>query len=64
MENLTDLWATYQPLLGFIGVNGTYDFPTVPQRGVGEHEAVVTKWNPAARTWQPVSLAGGVPPKS
>jgi branched-chain amino acid transport system substrate-binding protein len=48
---------------GFIGVNGTYDFPTVPQRGVGEHEAVVTKWNPAAHTWQPVSLAGGVPPK-
>ena len=49
---------------GFIGVNGTYDFPAVPQRGVGEHEAVVTKWNPTARTWQPVSLAGGVPPKS
>lgn len=48
---------------GFIGVNGIYDFPTVPQRGVGEHEAVVTKWNPAARTWMPVSLAGGVPAK-
>ncbi len=48
---------------GFIGVNGTYDFPAVPQRGVGEHEAVVTKWNPAARTWTPVSLAGGVPTK-
>ncbi len=48
---------------GFVGVNGTYDFPTVPQRGVGEHEAVVTKWDPAARTWTPVSLAGGVPPK-
>jgi branched-chain amino acid transport system substrate-binding protein len=48
---------------GFIGVNGTYDFPTVPQRGVGEHEAVVTKWNPTARAWQPVSMSGGVPPK-
>jgi hypothetical protein len=30
---------------------------------VGEHEAVVTKWDAAAHTWKPVSLAGGVPPK-
>jgi branched-chain amino acid transport system substrate-binding protein len=46
---------------GFTGVNGTYDFTAVPQRGLDESDVVVTRWDKTARLWQPVSAARGVP---
>jgi branched-chain amino acid transport system substrate-binding protein len=46
---------------GFAGINGVYDFRKIPQRGVGETEAVVTRWNPAAKVWDVVSKPAGFP---
>ncbi len=48
-------------LKGFAGVNGTYDFPATPQRGIDESNVVVTLWNPAHKTWDIVSQPRGVP---
>ena len=41
------------------GVNGTYDFKRVPQRGLDEHNVVIIRWNEAKNTWIPASKAGG-----
>jgi branched-chain amino acid transport system substrate-binding protein len=43
------------------GVNGIYDFPRVPQRGLDENDAVVTRWEPAKKAWVIVSKPGGAP---
>jgi branched-chain amino acid transport system substrate-binding protein len=43
------------------GVNGTYDFKRVPQRGLDERNVVMIRWNEARSTWIPVSKPGGVP---
>lgn len=48
-------------LRGFAGVNGIYDFEKYPQRGLGAESAIVTRWSPAAKTWEVVSKATGVP---
>ena len=48
-------------LSGFAGINGIYDFTKVPQRGLSEDNAVVTRWMPARKTWEIVSRPGGVP---
>ena len=45
------------------GVNGVYDFTKVPQRGLDENDAVVTRWQPDAKTWRIISLPGGAPLK-
>jgi branched-chain amino acid transport system substrate-binding protein len=48
-------------LKGFAGVNGVYDFPRSPQRGLDAQNAVVTRWNPSRQTWDLVSKPTGLP---
>jgi branched-chain amino acid transport system substrate-binding protein len=43
------------------GVNGTYDFQRVPQRGLDERAVVIIRWNEANSTWVPASKPGGAP---
>ena len=43
------------------GINGLYDFTKVPQRGLDETNAVVTRWQPAEKTWTIISQPGGAP---
>jgi branched-chain amino acid transport system substrate-binding protein len=43
------------------GVNGTYDFKRVPQRGLDDRAVVIIRWNAANGTWVPASKAGGAP---
>ena len=56
-----DLRAYLRELKGFAGVNGTYDFKAVPNRGLDESNVVVTRWDPAAQTWAVVSDPLGIP---
>lgn len=51
-------------LQGFAGINGTYDFKAVPNRGVDESNVVVTRWDPSAGTWVVVSELLGIPYKN
>jgi branched-chain amino acid transport system substrate-binding protein len=60
--------ATGQQVKGYIdsqtafpGINGIYDFKTVPQRGLTVKNALVTRWDPAADTWTVVSQPTGTP---
>jgi branched-chain amino acid transport system substrate-binding protein len=46
---------------GVAGVNGTYDFKRVPQRGLDDHAVVIVRWNETNGTWVPVSKGGGAP---
>ena len=48
-------------LKGFGGVNGFYDFERYPQRGLGQENVVVTRWNAASGAWEWVSRPGGIP---
>ena len=48
-------------LKGFAGVDGVYDFPRYPQRGLGAASVVVTRWEPARNLWVPVSRPAGAP---
>jgi len=50
-------------LRGVAGINGIYDFKTSPQRGLNLRDAIVTRWNPAKQTWDPVTGPGGGPLK-
>jgi branched-chain amino acid transport system substrate-binding protein len=50
-------------LQGFAGINGIYDFPKTPQRGLDEKDAVVTLWKPAEKAWEVVSKPTGIPLK-
>jgi branched-chain amino acid transport system substrate-binding protein len=43
------------------GVNGIYDFTKVPQRGLDQDDAVVTRWDADKKTWIIVSKPGGDP---
>ena len=43
------------------GINGIYDFAKVPQRGLDETDAVVTRWRPSEGRWTIVSQPGGAP---
>ncbi len=43
------------------GVNGTYNFKRVPQRGLDESAVVLIRWNETNNTWVPVSKSGGFP---
>jgi branched-chain amino acid transport system substrate-binding protein len=43
------------------GINGIYDFAKVPQRGLDENDAVVTRWEADQKTWTIVSKPGGLP---
>jgi branched-chain amino acid transport system substrate-binding protein len=43
------------------GINGIYDFKSVPQRGLTVKNALVTRWEPAAGTWVVESEPTGTP---
>ncbi len=45
------------------GINGIYDFKSVPQRGLTVRNALVSRWDPAAKTWIVVSQPTGIPLK-
>jgi branched-chain amino acid transport system substrate-binding protein len=46
-------------LRGYVGVNGTYDFRANPQRGLGQNNVVMVKFNSSGNV--AVSKFGGVP---
>jgi branched-chain amino acid transport system substrate-binding protein len=48
-------------LKGYAGINGIYDFPKNPQRGLNVDGAVVTLWSPTKQTWELVSKPTGIP---
>ena len=48
-------------LKGFAGINGLYDFPKIPQRGLDIDDVVVTRWSPTHQTWEVVSEPTGTP---
>lgn len=48
-------------LKGYAGIDGVYDFPKIPQRGLSVDGAVVTLWSPDKQTWELVSKPTGVP---
>jgi branched-chain amino acid transport system substrate-binding protein len=48
-------------LKGYAGINGIYDFPKIPQRGLDVQAAVMTLWSPAHQTWELVSKPTGIP---
>jgi branched-chain amino acid transport system substrate-binding protein len=48
-------------LKGFAGINGVYDFPKIPQRGLDVQGAVITLWSPPHQTWELVSRPTGIP---
>jgi branched-chain amino acid transport system substrate-binding protein len=50
-------------LKGSPGIDGFFDFPTTPQRGLDDRNAVVTRWEPAKRAWVVLSEPGGMPLK-
>ena len=50
-------------LRGWDGINGTYDFRAIPQRGVGIGSVVMVRWIKAKDTWVGVSKPGGSPLK-
>ena len=43
------------------GINGLYNFKTVPQRGLNSSNALVSRWDAATRSWAVVSAPSGVP---
>lgn len=51
-------------LKGWVGASGVYDFPTYPQRGLGENGTVIVRWDAAKGTWVGVSEPGGIPFRS
>ena len=48
-------------LSGYAGIDGVYDFTKAAQRGLTVDDAVVTLWNPDAKTWEPKSQPAGAP---
>jgi branched-chain amino acid transport system substrate-binding protein len=57
----TNLRAHLSTRRGFAGINGTYDFKAVPNRGLSESNVVVTRWDSSAGTWKIVSAPLGIP---
>ena len=53
--------STIAAIKDWAGVNGIYDFTKVPQRGLDETNAVVTRWQPKENTWTIISQPGGAP---
>jgi len=45
-------------LKGFVGINGPYDFPAYPQRGLGS-AATMIRWDRSSKSWVPASKLGG-----
>jgi branched-chain amino acid transport system substrate-binding protein len=46
---------------GFAGIDGIYDFTKIPQRGLDVNNALVIRWNPVKKDWDPVSKLTGIP---
>ena len=44
------------------GINGFYDFPTTPGRGLTSKDSVVLRWNVKDKTFDPISTPGGEAP--
>lgn len=59
----TDLRNYLINLKGWIGVNGPYDFRAIPQRGIGENNVIVVKYEVRKSTFSGVSKFGGAPLK-
>jgi len=57
-QQLRDYVAKLQ---GYAGVNGVYDFPRTPQRGLDESASVISLWNPSKKLWEVVSAPRGIP---
>ncbi len=55
------LHAYLVDLQGWVGADGPYDFRAVPQRGVGESNVVMVRWDIARGTGAAVSAFGGAP---
>ena len=50
-----------EPLHGYAGTDGIFDFRDGSQRGVGVNAVAVVRWNPATGTWATVSGLAGKP---
>ena len=50
-------------LKGTPGIDGFYDFPATPQRGLDDRNAVVTRWEPTKHAWIVLTEPGGLPLK-
>ena len=48
----------------WIGINGSYDFRAIPQRGLGPSGVVIVRWDATYATWAGVSRPGGLPLKA
>jgi branched-chain amino acid transport system substrate-binding protein len=48
-------------LRGWTGADGPYDFPANPQRGIGERNVVIVRWDAQRETGTAVSAMGGEP---
>jgi branched-chain amino acid transport system substrate-binding protein len=48
-------------LNGFPGIYGVYNFSNGDQRGIGEKELIIMRWDAKKNTWTTVSKADGVP---
>jgi len=46
------------------GINGIYDFKSVPQRGLTVNNALVSRWDATTNTWIVVSQPTGIPLKT
>jgi hypothetical protein len=51
-------------LRNFAGIDGIYDFATLPdQHGLSDTNVVMVAWNPKTKDWTPLSRLGTVPLK-
>lgn len=48
-------------LKGWTGINGSYDFSAVPQRGLGPGWVIMVRWDKSKGDWVAVSSPGGAP---
>lgn len=48
-------------LKGYVGIHGTYNFQTIPQRGIDASNVVISHWSSQRDTWVPISRPGGNP---
>jgi branched-chain amino acid transport system substrate-binding protein len=50
-----------ESLHGWIGINGEYDFRDGSQRGLGEKDGIMIRWDPVKNVFVGVSKPGGLP---
>ncbi|MGH7088368.1 MAG: ABC transporter substrate-binding protein [Stellaceae bacterium] len=59
--NAEQLHAYLEKLQGYHGIDGTYNFVKVPQRGLDLNNTIVVRWDAATKDWKPVSKLTGIP---